>query len=263
MTPKKPGIYTITNLIDGKMYIGRSVNLSIREKEHFADLKDNTHYSDRLQRAVNKYGIENFKFEVLIECDIEQLCSEEHYWCNLLDTHNRDRGYNIAPTHPHKKVCWDEESIKKRENTRKENAETRGYYCTTETLKKKSEVAKRQSRAHLSINSLTEWRKNNPPAHTGYKHSDEAKEKMRLRKLGKKASQTAKENMRSAVRVKHEKAIIQLTLDGEFIAEYKSIQDASIAVNRNFANISQVCNRKRNKCADSKWVFKTEYINKN
>ena len=54
-------IYHITNLINGKKYIGKTWNLNKRLAQHFSDLKLNKHHSHKLQRAVNKYGIENFK----------------------------------------------------------------------------------------------------------------------------------------------------------------------------------------------------------
>lgn len=55
-------IYHIINVINGKMYVGKTFDIKHRFETHMSDLKLNKHHSQKLQRAVNKYGIENFKF---------------------------------------------------------------------------------------------------------------------------------------------------------------------------------------------------------
>ena len=64
----KAGIYQIRNLLNSKIYIGSTVNLRKRKNRHFSELNLNCHYNIHLQRAFNKYGKENFVFEVLITC---------------------------------------------------------------------------------------------------------------------------------------------------------------------------------------------------
>lgn len=61
----KSGVYKITNLINNKFYIGSTKNLSSRYRTHLSSLTLNKSGCVILQNAVNKYGIENFKFEVL------------------------------------------------------------------------------------------------------------------------------------------------------------------------------------------------------
>jgi len=95
------GIYTITNLTNNKIYVGYSTNLYSRKYEHFGLLKKNKHGNKYLQNAVSKYGLENFKYEVLEECEIQFLCALEHYWATLLRTHEEEFGYNLRPTHPY------------------------------------------------------------------------------------------------------------------------------------------------------------------
>ena len=65
---KKSGIYKITNIINNKLYIGKSINLFQRKSQHFSKLRKNEHKNFKLQGSVNKYGIDNFKFEVLEYC---------------------------------------------------------------------------------------------------------------------------------------------------------------------------------------------------
>jgi len=59
------GIYKITNITNENFYIGSSCRLSMRRSQHFKELKENKHCNRHLQNAYNKYGEENFKFEVL------------------------------------------------------------------------------------------------------------------------------------------------------------------------------------------------------
>jgi excinuclease UvrABC nuclease subunit len=73
----KSGIYKITNQINGKFYIGSTKDLNRRNKDHFRLLKKGINHSIILQKAVNKYGIDNFKFEILVECSKDLLFTIE------------------------------------------------------------------------------------------------------------------------------------------------------------------------------------------
>lgn len=87
------GIYSITNIQNGKKYIGQTQDLSNREKVHFVRLKGGYHENRKLQNAVNKYGLENFKFEILERCDVELLDERECYYIDFYDSLNN--GYNL------------------------------------------------------------------------------------------------------------------------------------------------------------------------
>lgn len=106
----KSGIYTITNLVNGKIYIGYSVNIQRRWEEHICSLNGQYHENSKLQKAWNKYGKKSFIHELLVECEEQFLASEEHYWCNLLNVHNDKFGYNIRPTTPYNKPKLSKES---------------------------------------------------------------------------------------------------------------------------------------------------------
>ena len=84
------GIYKIENLINHKKYIGQSVNIRKRWEYHryiYTKIIDS-----KLYMAMRKYGIENFSFEVLEECSIEQLLEREMYWIKYYNTYIY--GYN-------------------------------------------------------------------------------------------------------------------------------------------------------------------------
>jgi group I intron endonuclease len=62
----KAGIYTITNTVNGKQYVGSSVNVERRWKEHKSTLRNGTHGNSKLRNAANKYGIDSLKFEQIV-----------------------------------------------------------------------------------------------------------------------------------------------------------------------------------------------------
>ena len=60
------GVYQIRNTVNGKVYIGSAKHFNKRKSQHFHYLKTNKHHSQKLQRSYNKYGIQNFVFEISI-----------------------------------------------------------------------------------------------------------------------------------------------------------------------------------------------------
>lgn len=96
------GIYKITNLINNKIYVGQSVNIEERIQEH-KRLAFNEKFLNKFQYplylALNKYGLENFQFEIITECKEEELNKLEQYWIKTLNTYiyNPDScGYNLT-----------------------------------------------------------------------------------------------------------------------------------------------------------------------
>lgn len=62
------GIYQITNLQNGKCYVGSAVSFTKRWKEHVRQLSNGEHHSTVMQRAWNKYGEAAFQFKKLLVC---------------------------------------------------------------------------------------------------------------------------------------------------------------------------------------------------
>ena len=90
------GIYKITNNINNKSYIGQSINIEKRIKEHFwkSFLEKDISFTSILHTAIRKYGKENFVIEVLEECSLEELDDKEKYYIKKYNTISPN-GYNI------------------------------------------------------------------------------------------------------------------------------------------------------------------------
>ena len=81
------GIYKIENNINHKVYIGQSRNIERRWQRHKIADGDYT-----IHKALQKYGIENFTFSILEECDVNDLDEREIYWIEYFDSYHK--GYN-------------------------------------------------------------------------------------------------------------------------------------------------------------------------
>lgn len=92
---KTCGIYCIENLVNGKMYIGQSKDIKGRFNQHTSTLRRNKHKNEYLQKSWNKYGESNFKFYVLLACDIERLDNLERKCIQEFKTLDVNFGYNI------------------------------------------------------------------------------------------------------------------------------------------------------------------------
>jgi len=85
----KIGIYKITNFVNNKCYIGRSKNIEKRFKEHKNSKKQN-----HLYNAFKEYKLENFKFEIIKECNESDLSFYEIIYIRLYCSWNPKYGYN-------------------------------------------------------------------------------------------------------------------------------------------------------------------------
>lgn len=89
-------IYKITNTINGKVYIGQTTDYNNRKTQHLRTLRHNNHANIHLQYAWNKYGEENFVFEIIEETSPENLLYREDYWIQYYNSDVGDYGYNIV-----------------------------------------------------------------------------------------------------------------------------------------------------------------------
>lgn len=98
-------LYRITNLLNNKVYIGQSDNANRRWSYHRNQaLKDEP--AQYINRAMKKYGVDNFVFEVIATCHTQEDANEiEVLLIQQYDSRNKEKGYNIKPGGE----AWDEE----------------------------------------------------------------------------------------------------------------------------------------------------------
>lgn len=181
------GVYSITNIVNNKIYIGSSVNLKSRKYNHFSNLSKGVHENKYLQDAYIKYSKDNFKWEVLEYVDYEEdkkvlksiVLSREQYWMDFFKSYIRDNGYNISPTAEN---CL---GVRHGALTRKRMSQaSKGRKVSDETRAKKSETNKR-----LGLK---------PPSNKGKKHSKEHRDKISKAHIGKKISEETRLRMSQA-----------------------------------------------------------------
>lgn len=94
-TTKKCGIYKITNLQSKQCYIGQSVDIATRWKDHIkCGLGIDASATNKLYKAMQKDGIWNFSFELMEECPRTQLNEKERFWIELYQSDKF--GYNLT-----------------------------------------------------------------------------------------------------------------------------------------------------------------------
>ena len=78
------GIYKITNTITEQCYIGQALDIYKRWSQHAkCGLGIDTPPGNKLYQAIQEYGLENFTFEVLTECNSTELDEKEKYFISL------------------------------------------------------------------------------------------------------------------------------------------------------------------------------------
>lgn len=95
MVSKICGVYKITNITNGKFYIGSSKDIKSRWYQHKNALDAGNHGNAHLQNAWNKYGRQNFQFEIIEECDEKCQYEREQYYIDLYKPF-QSNGYNIV-----------------------------------------------------------------------------------------------------------------------------------------------------------------------
>ena len=206
------GIYTITNLTNNKKYVGESYDIHYRWKKHKYHLRKGNHGNILLQNSWNKCGEDNFKFEIFLQCNKDLLLIEESRIANELDTHNRNKGYNIFPAG---------QRITKQEYTQ----EFRDAISKRLTGKKRPGLWTEESKARLS------------KATKGKNHNHYSEEgKIKILEGLKKYSQKGKDHPTA-------KPIYQYSLDLQLIKEWDSTAIASRELNINCKAISNCLNK--------------------
>ena len=181
-------VYKTTNLVNNKIYIGK-------------DERNDPKYLGSgllIKRAIDKYGKENFKKEILEQCNNrEELNEKEKYWIETLNSRDISIGYNIT---------------------------FGGDGGQTSSLEKMSKITKELWTKPEYIKNQKEGRKDRIYRQKGeYNHSDETKNKLKLVHLGKKQSDEHKEKTKKFNLEKRVYSIIKCVETNQI---FKSISEA-------------------------------------
>ena len=94
-------IYLITNTINSKVYVGQTVNVKNRKGRHWFEGKK-PDSKNHLYRSMYEHGVENFRFETIEECSMDNVDERERYWishyrsCDPAVGYNKEFGGNLG-----------------------------------------------------------------------------------------------------------------------------------------------------------------------
>jgi hypothetical protein len=279
-------IYKIKNKVNGKIYIGQDKN-------------NNPNYlgsGKKIKRAVKKYGKENFIKEIIEECvDENHMNEREVYWIMFYNSQDRKIGYNISEGGKEGDRKIGQDIFKNGvydywvEKYGKEEADNRKKQKIEKIIKHNKENGSdlvKKGRYYLWLKKYgkkiadkkhLEWRKKiseyqQHKLESGWKHSEEAKEKIRLSSKGRKLSEETKNKMRkpkpkgfseklskikkgiSTGPSKKRIQVEQFDLMGNFIYLWDSIGQAEKELK--IFNITAVCKGKQQTAGGYKWKYK-------
>lgn len=129
------GLYAIVHVPTNKAYVGSSLNIKRRLKEHKTQLKHKKHHCTHLQNSWNKYGEEQFQFKIPTVVDtIEEARDIEQafldcFFDQLFNTKTSAVGAPVGEYHPAKKADWHMKTIMERltpEERKKKYGKTKG-----------------------------------------------------------------------------------------------------------------------------------------
>ena len=246
------GVYKITNIVNKKVYIGQSINIKARWKDHIHSLNRGDSRCTLLHRAWNKYGQDNFSFEIVELCDEDMLDDVEIKYIDLYDSCNVNNGYNIeAGGNQHKRLSD--------ETKRKIGNANRGRRHSEESKKKMSESRTGANNGMYGKHHSDKSKKqmsNAKKGKPGHPSTDYQKECARLANLGKEVSEETRKKLSEANKGnipfnKNLRTVYCVELQNVF----ENPSSASKYLGISSGNIIACCEHVRKTCGGYHWIY--------
>ena len=105
-------IYKIQNKINNKIYIGQTINYDKRIDEHIYGRKNTKQHKEQvIDRAIKKYGKNNFSFEKIYTCSSQQEADEKEKKYIKIFNSLKPNGYNILEGGRYQQGSWNSKEI--------------------------------------------------------------------------------------------------------------------------------------------------------
>lgn len=183
-------VYKISNNINGKVYIGiTSSSIEQRYKWHVRDCKNGV--NKKLYHAMRKYGIDNFKIELIESADDAIIDKREEFYIKLYDSFSN--GYNASPVSHG--IRQHNETTKKRMSEK-----AKGRKQSKDTLNKKSIAMKNFWKDNDELKKQYSQQAQTNFKNREYTQTNEFRENARQRMLGTKRSEETKNKIGNANR---------------------------------------------------------------
>lgn len=231
MSDKITGIYCIENIETKKKYIGQSVDIKHRWRQHINALNTNSHENDYLQKAWNKYGRDGFQFYILEECLSDMLDEKEIYYIEYYKTLDRDFGYNLKSGGQYCRSTPTDEVVKKMSES------IRRSYEKNDLRQRRSECTKK----YWEDPSNKERMLGENNVMFGKQHSEESKRKM-------------SEVKKSKHNIPHNKNLKKVYCV-ELGIEYANASVAAKELLLDSGGIIKTCRGERHTCGGYHWYF--------
>ena len=248
------GIYKITSP-NNKVYIGQSINIEIRKK-YYLNL-NKCKKQPKLYNSLKKYGFDQHIFEIIEECNLDQLNEREIYWkqyylnqvngdwdkvlfCNLFDT-----GGGPKTEEHRKKISKSRKGRKYSDDTKRKMSDAKKGRKYNENHKNQMSLAKKGNQYRL-----------------GSKMSDEAKYKIskansKPKPEGFKDKIISNKERGYKISLSKQKSVLQYDLHGNFIKEWSSAKEAELYFGKGKAdNIAGCCRGISKTAYKYKWTYK-------